>query len=198
MLSTNFRVQTTRRLKSIEIRARDELVRAYALEYSQSASTLRSLLKSVRQFGSDARIDNSGNLTGGHSLPAIRYDWHEDEGDVFSNVYFTTSGMEGYHLSSMRDHALAFDYNGDGRHDLFFYRPDSDKIGIVRSNGDGTFDGVYHGSADSFAGYELNSRRDRALAFDYNADGRSDLFLYRPDSEIFGFERSKGDGSFDR
>ncbi len=196
MFSTNFKVKTARRLKSIEIRTRNDLVRVYALEYTQSASTLRSLLKSVRQFGSDAAVDDAGNITGGHSLPAIVYDWQGDTSDVFSNAYSTTSGMEGYHLNTIRDRALAFDYNGDGRHDLFFYRPDSDKIGIVRSNGDCTFDGVYEGSAIGFAGYGLDSLRDRVFAFDYNADGRSDLFFYRPDSNLAGVARSNGDGSF--
>jgi hypothetical protein len=133
MFSTNFGVKTTKRLKSIEIRTRDNPVRAYALEYTQSGSTLRSLLKSVRQFGSDATIDDSGNITGGHFLPAIVYDWQEDESDAFSNVYFTASGMKGCHLDSLRDHVFAFDYNGNGKSDLFLFRPDSDTAMVVRT-----------------------------------------------------------------
>jgi hypothetical protein len=101
----------------------------------------------------------------------------------FTNVYYSTSGMEGYNINSIRDRAFAFDYNGDGKSDIFFYRPDSGGAGVIRSDGDGTFTRVYY-SNTGIAGYGLGSARDQAFPFDYNGNGKSDLFLYRPDSNM--------------
>ena len=195
LLTTNFEVNTAKRLYAIEIRAQNQLVRAYQLAYTISESTSRSLLKTVVQFGSNAKIDGYGNITQGSSLPAITYDWQKDASNTFTNVYFTRSTMEGYSIGSLRDRAFAFDYNGDGKKDLFFYRPDSGYVGVIRSNGDGTFTNVYL-STSGIAGYDLRGSRDQVFPFDYNGDGLSDLFLYRPDSNVACVARSNGDGSF--
>ena len=47
MFGTDFGVTTAKRLKTIEVRAGAALVRAYALAYTESPSTGRSLLASV-------------------------------------------------------------------------------------------------------------------------------------------------------
>jgi hypothetical protein len=99
---------------------------------------------------------------------------------------FNSQGVAGYDLKSGLDQALAFDYNGDGKQDLFFYRPGRGAAFVSRSNGDGSFSTVYavgdDGAAglNGIAGYDLLSGADRALAFDYNGDGKQDLFFYRP------------------
>src|SRR6185369_9824280 len=96
------------------------------------------------------------------------------------------NGIAGYDLLSPADQVLAMDYNGDGKQDLFLYRPGLGAAWVARSNGDGTFTAVYavgdNGAAppNGIAGYDLLSPADQVLALDYDGDGKQDLFLYRP------------------
>ena len=70
MYTSHFLMKTAKRLKTIEVRANNRLVRAYKLTYTSSAGTSRSLLRSVTQYGKDATI-RSGSITGGSALPAV-------------------------------------------------------------------------------------------------------------------------------
>ena len=112
------------------------------------------------------------------------------------------NGIAGYDLLSTADQVLAFDYNGDGKDDLFVYRPGKGAAWVAQSNGDGTFTAAYHvgdnGSAppNGIAGYDLLSTADHVLKFDYNGDGKEDLFLYRPGKGAAWVARSNGDGTF--
>jgi FG-GAP-like repeat len=112
------------------------------------------------------------------------------------------NGIADYDLLSDKDRAFAFDYNGDGKEDLFFYRPGSGAAWVARSNGDGTFTAVYsvgdNGPAppNGIADYDLLSPKDVVLPFDFNGDGKTDLFLYRPGSGAAWVARSNGDGTF--
>lgn len=61
----------TKRMKTVAVRTGGNLVRAYALGYIYSYDTMRSLLVSIKQFGSEATLNSStGALSGGTSLPA--------------------------------------------------------------------------------------------------------------------------------
>ncbi|MEB3259180.1 MAG: calcium-binding protein [Cyanobacteriota bacterium] len=112
------------------------------------------------------------------------------------------NGIAGYDFLSSLDRAVAFDYNGDRKQDLFFYRPGQGAAWVARSNGDGSFTAVYAVGDDGpaglngIAGYDFLSRADQALAFDYNGDGNKDLFFYRPGRGAAWVARSNGDGSF--
>lgn len=84
-----------------------------------------------------------------------------------------------------------------GKSDLLIYSTRQNRVGIVRSNGDGTFNRVYYGSAEGIGVYSLGPRiryetdrdgypqpvkdyfRSGALALDYNGDGKRDLFFYQ-------------------
>ena len=79
MYTTDFEVKTAFRLKTIEITANGFPVRAYKLEYDAdaieagaqySASTGRSVLTKIQQYGKDYTIID-GTITGGSSLPPI-------------------------------------------------------------------------------------------------------------------------------
>ena len=86
--------------------------------------------------------------------------------------------------------AAVLDYDGDGRPDLFV--PGGDGNRLYRNRGDRTFEDVaveagVHGQEGEGAG---------ALAFDYDNDGRTDLYvtyLLRPNL-LF---RNRGDGTFE-
>ena len=122
--------------------------------------------------------------------------------NVGDNGAAPPNGIAGYDLLSPSDRVLVFDHNGDGKDDLFLYRPGSGAAWVAQSNGDGSFAGVYavgdNGAAppNGIAGYDLLSPSDRVLVFDHNGDGKDDLFLYRPGSGAAWVAQSNGDGSF--
>src|SRR5438093_1458710 len=71
MFTTNFLVITEKRLKTIDVLANGNRVRAYTLTYTTSGSTSRSLLSTMQQYGKDAVVDASGTITAGTALPAV-------------------------------------------------------------------------------------------------------------------------------
>ncbi len=86
--------------------------------------------------------------------------------------------------------AAVLDYDGDGRQDLFV--PGGDGNRLYRNLGDGTFEDV--AVEAGVAGQEGEGAG--ALAFDYDNDGRTDLYvtyLLRPNL----LYRNRGDGSFE-
>ena len=134
---------------------------------------------------------------------------HSNKNGTFTGIYTVgdngsapPNGIAGYDLLSPDDRVLAFDYDGNGRDDFFLYRPGKGAAWVARPNGDGTFTGVHtigdNGGAppNGIAGYDLLSPDDRVLAFDYNGDGKEDLFLYRPGKGAAWVARSNGDGTF--
>jgi hypothetical protein len=94
------------------------------------------------------------------------------------------SGIGGYDLASPNDRVFAFDYSNVGKLDhLVLYRPGEGNIWIL-SNSGGVFTAVFN-SDSGIRGYALTDLRDRALAFDYNGNGRRDnLVLYRPGAGV--------------
>ncbi len=99
-------------------------------------------------------------------------------GGTFAPVY-EGRGLGGYDLKSPSDRMLAIDYDGSGRLDhLLLYRPGAGVASILE-NTSGAFRPVYQGQG--FAGYDLMSVNDRALAFDFDSSGKPDhLIFYRP------------------
>ena len=74
LYTTKFPITHGKRLKTIEIRANGNLIRAYALTYSISDVTKHSQLSDIQQFGNNATVDSTGNVSGGTNLPALHYD----------------------------------------------------------------------------------------------------------------------------
>jgi Ca2+-binding RTX toxin-like protein len=153
----------------------------------------------LADFNGDKNLDILSYYPGSGNAVILQSNGQGNLTKVFdSNGY----GIAGYDLRSASDRALAFDYNGDGKQDLFLYRPGRGAAWVARSNGDGSFTAVYavgdDGAAglNGIAGYDLLSGADQALAFDYNGDGKQDLFLYRPGRGAAWVARSNGDGSF--
>jgi Ca2+-binding RTX toxin-like protein len=162
--------------------------RALVLDYNGDGKQDLFLYRPGRGAAWVARSNGGGSFTAVYAVG--------DDGAAGLN------GIAGYDLLSGADRTLAFDYNGDGKQDLFLYRPGRGAAWVARSNGDGSFTAAYavgdDGAAglNGIAGYDLLSGADQALAFDYNGDGKQDLFLYRPGRGAAWVARSNGDGSF--
>src|SRR2546428_694427 len=195
MYTTNFLVTTAKRLKTIDVLANGNRVRTYKLSYTISSSTSRSMLSSVQQYGKDATLDGTGTVTGGTALPAVTFSWQGAAGGSFGSQYYSFGGIAGFDLLSTAERIVQLDYYGDGKSGIVLYRSGDGAIGIARSNGDGTFTGVYY-SGSGIAGADLLSSYDRMFPFDYNGDGRADIAIYRPGSGFISVARSDGKGGF--
>lgn len=111
----------------------------------------------------------------------------------FMNVFSSFSGIGGYDLLSTADRLMAFDYNGSGKADhILCYRPGAGTIFILENKG-GAFYPVFMSFA-GIAGFDLRSKADQIISFDYDGSGRYDhLVCYRPgDGVIFILHNSAG------
>jgi len=88
---SSFQGRNNYRLKSIDVSVNGVRLRAYKLTYSRSASTQRSLLVGIQQFGRDAILDSTGTVTSGTSFPASTYTYDSAAG-VIRNRTWTTGG----------------------------------------------------------------------------------------------------------
>ncbi len=196
MYTSHFLMKTAKRLKTIEVRANNRLVRAYKLTYTSSAGTSRSLLRSVTQYGKDATI-RSGNITGGSSLPPVTM--HYGGETSVGNWRAATAFNPPYPLA--RD---GVDYEDAG-------------AGFVELNGDGRMDFVYHrrnrnGSIEKGAYLNTGTGWKSTPAFtppamlsddrymdmgarfvELNGDGRMD-FVYRTSATTKGAYLNTGSG----
>ncbi len=117
MYVPNFLMKTAKRLKTIEVRANDSLVRAYALNYVNTGGTNRSLLSIIQQFGKDALVDGTGAVVEGTGLPPISLTNKliTDDG-TFASTIATVHSATSYG-SIWKTWQLA-DVNGDGLADM--------------------------------------------------------------------------------
>lgn len=119
----------------------------------------------------------------------------KNEGGNFRSVVNSTIGIGGYDLQSADDLVFAFDYASTGMLDyLVLYRPGAGAIWILR-NVNGVFTAVYlqANRGKGIGGFDLLSRADRGLAFDFANTGRLDhLVFYRPGTGIMFIIRDTG------
>lgn len=182
MYTTNFKIKTAYRLKTIEVRAGGGLVRVYKLSYTVSARSGRSTLTSVQQVGKDATIDAAGTVSGGATLPAQTFGYASEGTDAFQSQSLWLREYGGPIPTSFVDkkwfqfHA---DFNGDGLEDYMYWSNDSFDAGygwfVALNNGGGGFDtpikwlpGEYTGN---FWNYLIFVR-------DINGDGMADLLYF--------------------
>jgi uncharacterized protein YjbI with pentapeptide repeats len=118
---------------------------------------------------------------------------------TFGTVYDSANGIIGdCDLSDPADRIIAYDFLGTGRLDhLVCYRPGTGKLWIVEKNVDAnhnvTFSTVYK-STSGIGHYDLGSKADRLIAYDYESSGRPDYLLcYRPGTGAMTIAHRQGD-----
>jgi len=156
------------RLKAITISAnvnpgitQGNPVRTYALTYTQSPDTNRTLLASVQQFGKDATVLSNGNVTGGTALPAATFGYQVG-GTGFSQTVTSNVLDWGYD-----DGRAWVDHNGDGLTDYCRVIGAFNQVRCTLSTGSGFGAEVTSGTLDG--GYAEGS-----AWVDFNADGKAD------------------------
>jgi hypothetical protein len=100
---------------------------------------------------------------------------------VFYPVYRTDAdGIGGYNPKAEVDRVFTFDYDHSGKLDyLVLHRPGTGTIWILK-NIDGVFEHVYQEGDPGIGigGYDLRSRHDRVVAFDYITAGSLIILSY--------------------
>ncbi len=163
MFTTNASVKTARRLETIEVYSNGQMVRKYKLEYDAdlsltglqySASTGRSLLGKITQYGND----------GVTSLPAIELKYENISYGFDELVNPTNRNLKGTDVAS-----FVGDFNGDGKSDIMRGCDQSTCNNILlQSTGTG-FTEILNPTEWMLADiYSL-------LVGDFNEDGKSDI-----------------------
>jgi len=166
MYTTNSSVKTAYRLKTIDIIANGQRARAYALAYSPSTATSRSLLSSTQQYGEDATVDASGTVTGGTALPGQ---------DMFAFMStgssFTETNFGSWYPGCSFEWLGLSDYNGDGKTDIAYrYTGCGNDIVVKESTGSSFVERTWKIWSPGCSYEKLG-------VGDFNGDGRSDILM---------------------
>ncbi len=166
------------RIKTIDVTVSGSRLRAYKLTYAQSGATSRSLLSSVQQFGKDATLDNSGTVTGGTSLPAIKTSYQASSPSFVSGNNDTAMG------NSSKARYFAMDINGDGKTDMLELWPNLLE-NRCRTSWISNGTSFTEASTDC-AGMSRDYTNTHFLTGDFNGDGKSDLIEIYPNIVKWG------------
>ncbi len=155
MFVPNFLMKTAKRLKTIAVKANGNHYRTYALTYSVSSNTARSMLTQVKPYGKDAVISATGEVSGGAPLPSTTLTYTADA----AGMSFTNVGHWLTNWCTSDQNLRPADFNGDGIQDLLC------NSSPATSDGVGQF--TPHGS--------IGSSCVEGRAGDFNGDGKSDV-----------------------
>ncbi|MBX3339700.1 MAG: VCBS repeat-containing protein [Nitrospira sp.] len=199
LYTSNFKIVTAQRLKTIEVLGGGARMRAYKLSYSNSASTSRSQLLSVQHYGSDAVLDGSGTVTGGTALPPVAMGYEQgitllSQDDTWGSRSYGINCIGGPNCRT----AFSFsDVNGDGRADVLYERSDITEFRVMLSTGT-TFGsdtgwGTRTYGISCIGGTSGGSNCQPSFSFvDVNGDGKTDVVYERADVTEFRVMLSTG------
>lgn len=110
----------------------------------------------------------------------------QNRGGLFSSVIHIGDpgpGIGGFDLANPFDEIIAYDWEHTGKDNhIAIYRPGTGTFWVLKRNQHGGFRAVFREGdpGNGIGGYDLKSREDKFLAFDYESSGRKDyLIAYR-------------------
>lgn len=106
------------RLLTIDVWSGDQRQRAYQLSYAESTATQLSRLISVREYGHDATLGSSNEITGGTALPATSFSYSDAAFGLAASGGTGPGGGGGMPVMPTTNTTLTADFNGDGRTDV--------------------------------------------------------------------------------
>lgn len=177
---------------------------AVAQQFREVSSEVGLIMEATKSYGNPiwGDMNNDGFLdlivpTHGLTFSGGPFVYLNNGANTFTDIRTTCGIGEAPQLDSTDWHGLSFgDYDGDGNLDL--YIAEGAKRGtemkrdlLFRGNGDGTFEYV-----SDVAGIETSTNRGRCgFWFDYDNDGKLDLFVKNFDS-VNRLYRNNGNGTF--
>jgi hypothetical protein len=186
-----FEVTLDSRLRTIEIKAAGVLYAAYAFEYAPDPLTTgepratRSLLSSVKKYGSNAQLDTAlGTVIGGDSLPPTEFRYALSQGSArlptFAFAKDTSTSDRTLTIPSGRTNHWA-DINGDGLMDFCqaYTVTDTDLAGRptgIPSGGVTCRVSSTNGFGREYSKFPLDAGYPETRMFaDINGDGKADF-----------------------
>jgi RHS repeat-associated protein len=124
------------RLRTIDVWSGDQRQRAYQLTYAESASTQLSRLASVREYGHDATLGASNEVTGGTALPGTSF-YYSDAPFALADSGGTVPPSGGMGAPGGIQTTLTADFTGDGRTDMVL--ADGSLTGVGSCGQDGVY-----------------------------------------------------------
>ncbi len=203
LFTSNFLVNTAKRLKTIDIFAAGNRVRTYSLSYDAdpinagnqySASTGRSLLSKIHQYGKDVQIDSvTGAITNAataQEIPSIDLKYGAGDTNSFNPPFSQapsemTAFWSGYNVADTQPFQFTGDFNGDGKTDFMYWGPNG--WNVLLNNGLG-FDPAMDWAPTNNSSYGntywayYNVTDTQAFQFtgDFNGDGKTDFMYWGP------------------
>ncbi|WDP90450.1 MAG: VCBS repeat-containing protein [Desulfobacter sp.] len=171
--SSNARVVTAKRLKTVAIFSNVDQIRAYGLAYTPSANTGRSLLTQITRYGSDYSLDAANQITGGSSLPPTQITYAHDRASLAPSSGPISDLAMGQGFTNTYVHPMVTgDWNGDGKTDLGRAGASSVDFYISGNNEFQAMDSLFDLSEGQ--GY-TNANTNPVLTGDWNGDGKTDI-----------------------
>lgn len=125
------------RLLTIDVWSGDQRQRAYQLSYAESTVTQLSRLTSVREYGHDATLGSSNEITGGTPLPATSFSYSDAPFALAASSGAGPGGGGGMPIMPTTNTTLTADFNGDGRTDVVV--ADGSQTGFGSCGQDGNY-----------------------------------------------------------
>jgi hypothetical protein len=169
--TTQFRVTTDLRLRTLAVFSEGTLQRAYDLVYTKSPATGRSLLSRVKTYGRDTALDADGVVTGGSLLIEQAFTGQDGGNGGWSSRFLNGPSPD----LPVGEFCLDGDLNGDGRGDFWCQK---------RLGSSDWF--ISHGTNTGWSqpverqGPDMDSPiAGQCVVGDFNGDGRSDFTCHR-------------------
>ncbi len=198
-----------RRIKSIVVSQSAAPIRAYALSYTTSPDTRRSLLASITQYGRDVTVNPStGAVTGGTSLPAEEFtygtmaSWRSasriqnllltPNSNVETSPYGTNDEPQSKLVTDglNADANYVFgDFDGDNKTDLLWMSPSLCQATFYKSgqwsgSSSGPTGGLAVSAPSAATAHPLCKPASDWYVGDFNGDGRDDLAIATTRSNV--------------